>query len=453
MRADASVLRSPAIDPPPDTDMPQAREAGQTIGRRGEPGSTTRLPEGARVRGDRASCEGFPAPDASACANRAYTPKWTGAPAGSRSTTLMDTPQLHPTPRRRILVVDDDPSLRLLLRTTLAADEFELEEVASAEEAGEAARFWRPSVVLLDVTLPGMDGLAFSKQLTRQAVYGNPTVILLTGAELTNADARAAGAHAILRKPFSPLELIKLIDELEEPPSELLVGETELDAEQLLVYARDLSRIIEVERAQRRLLQNAYRQTVAALADALEAKDPQTGLHAQRVQHYALTLTEGIDPQLLDDPSLEYGFLLHDVGKIGVPNQILEKRGPLSAPEWKLIQTHPAIGAEILGDVTLLQGRGIDVVRSHHERWDGSGYPGGLAGEEIPLGARIFALADTLDAMTSDRPYRRALGWDRAVDEILGQTGRQFDPQVVKAFSVRERRLRRIFAELSVAAA
>jgi response regulator RpfG family c-di-GMP phosphodiesterase len=364
----------------------------------------------------------------------------------------MNGPQSASTPRRRILVVDDDPSLRLLLRTTLAADEFELEEVASAEEAGEAARFWRPSVVLLDVTLPGMNGLAFSKQLTRQSVYGSPTVILLTGADLTNAEARAAGARAILRKPFSPLELIRLIDEVEEQPAELLVGETEPDAEQLLVYARDLSRLLEVERAQRRTLQHAYRQTVAALADALEAKDPQTGLHAQRVQHYALTLTEGVDPRLLDDPSLEYGFLLHDVGKIGVPTQILEKRGPLSGAEWKLIQAHPAIGADILGQVTLLQGRGLDVVRAHHERWDGSGYPQGLAGEEIPLGARIFALADTLDAMTSDRPYRRALSWERATDEILGQTGRQFDPKVVKAFSVRERRLRRIFAELSVAA-
>ena len=366
----------------------------------------------------------------------------------------MDSPQTHHAPRRRILVVDDDPSLRLLLRTTLAADEFELEEVASAEEAGEAARFWRPSVVLLDVTLPGMDGLAFCSQLTRQPAYGDPTVILLTGSDLTNAEARAAGATAILRKPFSPLELIRLIDEVEERSgTELLVGESEPNAEQLLVYARDLSRLLEVERAQRRALQQAYRQTVAALADALEAKDPQTGHHAQRVQHYALTLAEGVDPRLLDDASLEYGFVLHDVGKIGVPNQILQKPGPLSSSEWKLIRAHPMIGAEILGGVTLLQGQGLDVVRSHHERWDGSGYPRGIAGDDIPLGARIFALADTLDAMTSDRPYRSAVSWERAIDEILAETGRQFDPNVVKVFSVRERRLRRIFDELSVAAA
>jgi HD-GYP domain-containing protein (c-di-GMP phosphodiesterase class II) len=221
----------------------------------------------------------------------------------------------------------------------------------------------------------------------------------------------------------------------------------------LLIYARDLSRVIEVERAQRRLLQQAYRQTVVALADALEAKDPGTGLHAQRVQHYALTLTEMLEPGLLDDPSLEYGFLLHDVGKIGIADQVLNKPGPLTSAERGLIELHPTIGAEILGGVILLQGEGLNVVRSHHERWDGGGYPAGLAGERIPLGARIFALADALDAMTSDRPYRDALSWDEAIDEILSEDGGQFDPQVVRAFSIRERQLHRIFDELAVFAA
>ncbi|HZC29215.1 MAG TPA: HD domain-containing phosphohydrolase [Gaiellaceae bacterium] len=371
----------------------------------------------------------------------------------------MDTSQRPPSPveaassaRRRILVVDDDPALRLLLRATLAADEFELQEVASAEEASETARFWRPSVVLLDVTLPGMDGLAFCRQLTANPVYGRPTVLLLTGTRLTSADARAAGAHALLRKPFSPLELIRLVDEVNDGTNDLAVA-AEMDTEQLLVYARDLSRVIELERRQRRLLQHAYRQTVVALADALEAKDPHTGRHAQRVQHYALVLTEAVDPTLLEDASLEYGFVLHDIGKLAVPNQTLAKEGPLSSAEWEQIRAHPQLGADILNDVTLLQGGGIDVVRHHHERWDGAGYPDGLAGDDIPIGARIFALADALDAMTSDRPYRRALAWDGALDEILGGTGGQFDPQVVKAFSSRERQMRRTYEELSATAA
>jgi response regulator RpfG family c-di-GMP phosphodiesterase len=368
----------------------------------------------------------------------------------------MDRPQLirdlWPGRRRRVLVVDDDPTLRLLLRATLAADEFEIEEVGSAEEAREVARFWRPAVVLLDVQLPGLDGLSFCHQLTSGS-DDPPAVVMLTGSRVGAEEARQAGARAILDKPFSPLELIALMDELDETPTELLVSRSEGDAEQLLVYARDLSRIVEVERAQRRLLQHAYRQTVAALADALEAKDPGTGRHAQRVQHYALTLTETVEPRLLDDASLEYGFLLHDVGKIGVADQILNKPGPLTDDERGLIELHPTIGGEILSGVALFEGEGLRVVRSHHERWDGLGYPRGLAGEQIPLGARIFALADALDAMTSDRPYRLALSWEEATDEILSQDGSQFDPRVVRAFCTRERQLRRTYEELSVVAA
>ncbi|TML58344.1 MAG: response regulator [Actinobacteria bacterium] len=376
-------------------------------------------------------------------------------PAAAAGPPVMETPQLYrdiwPGGRRRILVVDDDPTLRLLLRVTLAADEFEIEEVASAEEAGEVARFWRPAVVLLDVQLPGLDGLSFCRQLTSRE--DPPAVVLLTGTPTPAAEAKKAGARAILHKPFSPLELIALIDGLDETPTEWLVSRSEGDAEQLLVYARDLSRIVEVERSQRRLLQHAYRQTVAALADALEAKDPGTGLHAQRVQHYAVTLTEMVEPRLLDDTSLEYGFLLHDVGKIGIADKILNKLGPLNDAERGLIELHPAIGVEILSGVALLEGQGLGVVRSHHERWDGGGYPAGLAGERIPLGARIFALADALDAMTSDRPYRAALSWDQATDEILSHDGSQFDPRVVRAFCTRERQLHRIYEEFSVVAA
>jgi response regulator RpfG family c-di-GMP phosphodiesterase len=369
----------------------------------------------------------------------------------------MDTPQLYadllPETRRRILVVDDDPSLRLLLRETLAADEFELEEVASAEEAQEVARFWRPSVVLLDVSLPGLDGVSFCRQLTRGNREDAPIVIMLTGSRMTEAEAKEAGARTLLRKPFSPLELIGLLDHLDEPSAQLPTNPSTDGGEQLLIYARDLNRIVDVERTQRRLLQQAYRQTVAALADALEAKDPGTGLHAHRVQHYALTLTEVVDTRLLDDPSLEYGFLLHDVGKIGIADHVLNKPGPLTPGERTLIELHPKIGAEILSGVALLQGECVEVVRSHHERWDGGGYPYGLAGEDIPLGARIFAVADALDAMTSDRPYRSALGWEEATEELLAHSGAQFDPQVVRAFSIRERRMRRIFDEFSVVAA
>ena len=354
---------------------------------------------------------------------------------------------------RRILVVDDDPGIRLLLRTTLAADEFAVEEARSAEEAAGLARFRPAAVVILDIGLPGIDGLTFCRELKRNTAYGAPRVILLTGAEATSAEVEAAGADAVLRKPFSPLELVTLLDRVSEPAAGLVREPAAPDGEQLLVYARDLSRLFEIERTQRRMLQHAYRQTVTALADALEAKDPVTGLHALRVQRLAVELAGSLDPSLLHDPSFEYGFLLHDVGKIGIPDTILGKEGPLTDSERRVMQRHTVIGVEMLAGVPLLQGGGLRVVRSHHERWDGEGYPDRLANRQIPLGARIFALVDTLDAMTSERPYRHALTWEHATDEILAQSGRQFDPRVVAAFAAREGRLRRISQELAEAAA
>jgi ribonuclease P protein subunit RPR2 len=191
---------------------------------------------------------------------------------------------------------------------------------------------------------------------------------------------------------------------------------------------------------------------VAALASALETKDTGTRAHSQRVQEYAVELGRGVDPVLVEQPSAEYGFLLHDVGKIGIPDLVLQKPGPLTPEERRLMQNHTVLGEQMLGGVAFLQGVGLRVVRSHHERWDGEGYPDGLAGDEIPLAARIFAVADTLDAMTSDRPYRPRGPWETARTEILAQSGRQFDPAVVDAFREREGALREICRRFEVAA-
>ena len=373
---------------------------------------------------------------------------------------VVDPPLTEPAPelrvetgRRRILLVDDDPGLRLLLRTTLGLDEFAIEEASSAEEAAQIARFWSPAVVILDVGLPGMDGFRFSRELKQNARYGSPFVLLLTGQDATREEIKTAGADAVLRKPFSPIELVGLLDRLGEPGAPAVGEPPSDDAEQLLVYARDLSSLLATERRQRRLLQQSYRQTVIALADALEAKDPVTGLHAIRVQRYATELVGGVNPRLLEDPSLEYGFLLHDVGKLGIPDAVLKKEAPLSIAERQLMQQHTLLGESMLANVTLLDGAGLSVVRSHHERWDGTGYPDRLIGEQIPVAARIFALVDAMDAMTTDRPYRPAQSWESATDEILAQAGLQFDPRVVVAFAQREGRLRRISEELAEAAA
>jgi HD-GYP domain-containing protein (c-di-GMP phosphodiesterase class II) len=214
--------------------------------------------------------------------------------------------------------------------------------------------------------------------------------------------------------------------------------------EQLLLYAQDLRHLLEIERGQRVLVQKAYRETVAALASALESKDTGTREHSQRVQRYAVELASDVAPELLEDPSTEYGFLLHDVGKIGIPDEILRKPKPLDHQEQRLMETHTVLGEQVLGGVAFLQGEGLRIVRSHHERWDGGGYPDGLGGTLIPLGARIFAVADALDAMTSDRPYRAAASWRSAHDEILRESGHQFDPSVVDAFLRREPELQAI---------
>jgi response regulator RpfG family c-di-GMP phosphodiesterase len=348
-------------------------------------------------------------------------------------------------PSQRILIVDDDPSLRLLLRTTLTADDFEVAEAHSAQSASDLARFWRPAVVLLDVAMPGIDGLSFCSDLKRKPSFGRPIVILLTGTELTDSEAASAGADALLRKPFSPLELMGLIDRLtgaEGVERRIASGADEDD--QLLLYARDLGRLVEIERMQRRVVQDAYRETVTALANALEAKDVGTRFHSLRVRDYAVRLTAAIEPDLLADPSLEYGFLLHDVGKIGVPTDLLAKQGPLTPEEYALMQDHTVIGAQILDEVPFLHGEGIKVIRSHHERWDGTGYPDRLAGTAIPLSARIFAVADAMDAMTEDRPYRDRASWETATREIRSQSGSQFDPAVVDAFMRENDVLRRV---------
>lgn len=202
---------------------------------------------------------------------------------------------------------------------------------------------------------------------------------------------------------------------------------------QLERYAADLRETFKQERAATSELHRSYVATVRALANAVEARDAYTGKHAERVAAYGVELAGAVGLQLTDAPEIEFGFLLHDVGKVAVPDAILFKPGRLTEDEFRLIARHPEIGTEILRDVDFL-GDAKLVVRHHHERWDGAGYPDGLAGEAIPLPARVFAVADTLDALTSDRPYRQAVSWSAAREEIRSEAGTQFDPAVVAAY-------------------
>ena len=211
-------------------------------------------------------------------------------------------------------------------------------------------------------------------------------------------------------------------------------AESAEQARQLERYAADLRETFKQERARAAQLRDSYVATVRALANAVEARDAYTGKHAERVAAYGMAIAAHAGMRLSEDPQVEFGFLLHDVGKVAVPDAILFKADPLDRHERTLMERHPVIGFEILRDVDFL-GEAKDVVRSHHERWDGKGYPDGLKGEAIPLAARVFAVADTFDALTTDRPYRPGRAIEEARAIISAESGTQFDPAVVTAFA------------------
>jgi ribonuclease P protein subunit RPR2 len=218
--------------------------------------------------------------------------------------------------------------------------------------------------------------------------------------------------------------------------------------QQLERYAADLRETFKRERDRRHELRRSYMATVRALCNAVEARDAYTGKHAERVAAYGMEIARVLDAPFVDDPEVEFGFLLHDVGKVAVPDSILWKPEPLTPEERTLMERHPLVGWEILREIEFL-GEAKLVVRHHHERWDGGGYPDGLAGEVIPLSARVFAVADVLDALTTVRPYRAPSEMIVARDMIHESSGTQFDPAVVDAFlEIPAERLERIRVEV-----
>lgn len=202
---------------------------------------------------------------------------------------------------------------------------------------------------------------------------------------------------------------------------------------QLMRYADDLRVAFQAERARRQEIQRAYLETIRMLAAAVEARDPYTGGHLERVTRHTLAIARALGWPAERLAEAEMGAILHDIGKIGIPDAILRKPGPLSSDEWIQMRTHPDIGARILRGISFLEPI-VPYVRHHHERFDGSGYPDGLVGEAIPIGGRVIAVADSFDAMTSTRPYRAAMPVEVALAELRKAVGTQLDPTVVDAF-------------------
>jgi response regulator RpfG family c-di-GMP phosphodiesterase len=342
------------------------------------------------------------------------------------------------------LVIDDDRLLCELVRTTFELEGFEVDTAYDVIEAERVLVETRPDAILLDIGLPGIDGIFYLERLRETPQTSRIPIVAISGSDEAGRAARAVGAEAFLRKPFSPLELIALVTPLIRK-----VGPVGIEGRDV-VDAADLNRLIEIGRRQHQLLNEAYAQTVAVLASALESRDFGTSQHSRRVTSYATRLTLEVAPGLLDDPSHEWGFMLHDVGKIGIPDGILLKQGRLTGPERRRMQEHAELGDRLLAHVPLLNQEGARVIRSHHERWDGNGYPDRLSEESIPLAARIFSVVDSLDAMTDKRPYRAPVSWDAAAEEVRRCRGSHFDPDVVDGFEACEPDLYRLHvAELA----
>jgi putative two-component system response regulator len=351
----------------------------------------------------------------------------------------------------QVLVVDDDPALCELLRATLELEGIDVLEAHHVLEAERLLVGTHPAAIVLDIGLPGIDGIFYCERLRENPQTRHLPIVAISGSQEAGARALAAGANAFAAKPFDPISLLGTLERLigVTPFEKALAGGDEAGDE-----PGELRLLIEIGQRQHDLLQHSYRLTLEALVDALELRDFGTeAAHSRRVSSYATRLTLEVFPGLVDDPTLEWGFLLHDVGKIGIPDEVLLKAGPLDAIERASIEQHTLIGEKLVGHVPLLQGAGLRVIRSHHERWDGNGYPDLKAGEAIPAEARIFAVADALDAMTSTRPYRQIVSWDEALNEVERGRGTQFDPDVVDALVGCESDLRAAFADVADVAA
>jgi response regulator RpfG family c-di-GMP phosphodiesterase len=278
------------------------------------------------------------------------------------------------------------------------------------------------------VKMPIMDGLEFLRQA--RAVDPDAVVLVLTGVGdvRTAVDSLTGGAYDFILKPVNADALLQ-------------AAERGLEHRHVLLERREHEALLERRVAETarelgltlRHLEDTYRSTLDALGSAIDTRDVGTQAHSRRVRSYTLALARahGVPEAALRD--MEHGVLLHDIGKIGIPDAILLKPGPLTPAEWKVMRRHPEIGRRLIEKIPFLRGA-LPVVYHHHERWDGTGYPAGLRGEDIPLGARVFAVADAFDAMTFDRPYSRAISFDKATEEIQRCTGTQFDPAVVATF-------------------
>ncbi|MEZ5428743.1 MAG: HD domain-containing phosphohydrolase [Pyrinomonadaceae bacterium] len=328
---------------------------------------------------------------------------------------------------KNLLIIEQDSEKRSLLKTFLSG-KYLCDEADSINSAIARIQQKEYSVVLLPCNLPEMDGIELIAYVQKISPRTVPILFSDNKADGKTVRAFRAGAFEVIQMPFS----------LKKVESAVKLAFAQYEA----VYLKDnyrnhleelvASRTAELDKALEEI-ENSYRMTLKALIQALETRDFETHGHSERVVTFSLRLGHelGLEKEALRD--LELGALLHDIGKIGVPDAILRKPAKLTEDEWTKMKLHPLHGQRILRNIEFLEGA-ARIVAQHHEKWDGSGYPLGLRGEDIDLGARIFAVVDAFDAMISNRVYRRGCSYKEAVAELERCAGTQFDPMIVEAF-------------------
>ncbi len=317
-----------------------------------------------------------------------------------------------------ILIVDDEPAGRHTLESILEGQGYRLEMAGNGQEALEKAAKLLPDVILLDVMMPDIDGFEVCRRIRNNPPLAEIPIIMLTALDDKQSllDGLESGADDYITKPYDRFEL-----------RARLLGITRLNR-----YRKLLDDRANIDKAHIQLL-SAYDATIEGWSRAMDLRDKETEGHTQRVTALTEKLARLAGTGAIDLLNMRRGSLLHDIGKMGVPDSILHKPDKLTDEEWVVMRQHPQHAYDMIQPIEYLR-PALDIPYCHHEKWDGSGYPRGLKSEEIPLSARIFAINDVWDAVTSDRPYRLAWDKQKALDYIREQNGRHFDPYVVELF-------------------
>jgi cyclic di-GMP phosphodiesterase len=339
-----------------------------------------------------------------------------------------------------ILVVDDDADIRRYLSELLArAGQHQVVEACDGHDALRKATIHHPDLVISDLLMPKMDGFEFVR-LLRSASTLEKTAVIFYSAVFVQQEAvelaRACGAIFVLQKPCRSKVLVDTVNEAlkaRTPPSVESFNQAEFHSNHVTLLTNTLSQKITELEATNLQLAEAYDATLEGWVRALDLRDKETEGHSQRVTHVTVRLARVLGINETDVTHIGRGALLHDIGKLGVSDRILLKPGPLTAPERIDMERHPTLAYDMLRPISYLH-PSLDIPYCHHEKWDGSGYPRGLRGEEIPLSARLFAVVDVWDALSSDRPYRS--GWPSldVNDYLWKHRGDHFDPRAVDVF-------------------